>query len=365
MSAADDLTRIGLAGGIVVGANTGVGVSVSVNVVNRNTQAFIGAELGTTAEPSGTDVTAAGPVTVRADSTVRSGPPRWRRRSQGLPPAKKRSRTTKPSRSAAEAQSVLGETGQTYDLKVGVGYAGDVSVNVLDEETYAYVRDTKVHTDARLTVAGTNDTEIWSLAGSVAISLKGEKSSLGLADSISANVIHNDTQAFIADSTVDAESLSLLTNRTGTTRSLTASGSGAFVKEGIGVARSFSANVVFDTVEAYVVDSTATLVGSSSIKAENGCEILAIGGAAAYGGKSGFGVGIAVNVLGSELDINTTRAYVENSTVTIASGTLDVAALERQPLGRSADPRHHRVARVEFRPAELHRRRHAVGEHHR
>ena len=211
-----------------------------------------------------------------------------------------------------------------------------MSVNVLDEETYAYVRDTKVHTDGRLTVAGTNDTEIWSLAGSVAISLKGEKSSLGLADSISANVIHNDTQAFIADSTVDAESLSLLAKRTGTTRSLTASGSGAFVKEGIAVARSFSANVVLDTVEAYILDSTATLVGSSSINAENGCEILAIGGAAAYGGKYGFGVGIAVNVLGSELDINMTRAYVENSTVTIASGTLDVTALNDNP---GDDPR--------------------------
>ncbi|MCU0962995.1 MAG: hypothetical protein MUF48_23115, partial [Pirellulaceae bacterium] len=337
VSATDDLTRIGIAGGIVVGANTGVGVSVSVNVVNRNTQAYIGAELGTAAEPSGTDVTAAGPITVRADSTGALWTASVAAAVTGAPPSKKEIADNEAIKKAPQkAQSVLGETGQTYDLEVDVGYAGDVSVNVLDEETYAYVRDTKIDTDARLTVESTNDTEIWSLAGSVAISLKGEKSSRGLAASISANIIHNDTQAFIADSTVDAESLSLLAKRTGTTRSLTASGSGAFVKEGLGIAMSFSANVMLDTVEAYILDSTATLAGSSSIQAENACEILAIGGALAYGGKYGFGVGVAVNLLGSELDVNMTRAYVENSTVTIASGTLDVKALNDNP---GDDPR--------------------------
>jgi hypothetical protein len=338
ITATDDLTRIGITGGVVAGANTGIGVSVSTNVINRNTQAFIGTELDKDPGEGGTNIIAAGPITLEAKSTGALWMASLAAALTGSPPTEKEIADNERIRNApTKAQKVLGETGKTYELKVGVGVAGDVSVNVVDEETYAYINDRgSIVTDGKLDLSSINDTAIWSLAGSVAISSEGEETSRGIAGSISANVIHNDTRAFVSGSTLDAASLSLLADQKGGIRSLTAAGSGAPLKEGIAVAGSLSVNVVIDTVEAYLSGATATLAESSSIKAQNECQIWAIGGAFAYGGKDGVGVGIAVNVMGADGHPNVTRAYIEDSTVMLGNGTLEVSAFNENP---TMDPR--------------------------
>ncbi len=292
VSAIDDLTRIGVAGGVVAGANIGIGVSVSVNVIDRNTQAFIGTgfDPSNPLDPSvdtGTKVTAAGPITVDAKSTGALWTTSVAAAVTGKAPTENELVDNERIRNApAKAKKVLGETGQTHQLKVGVGIAGDVSVNVLDEETYAYINDTgTITTDGTLRLLSTGDTAIWSLAGSVAISLKGGKTSAGIAGSISTNVVTGDTKSFIVGAALDAASLSLLAERKGGIRSLTAAGSGAPLKQGIAVAGSISANVVLDTVEAYLTGATATFAESSSIRAENECQIWAIGGAARTGAR--------------------------------------------------------------------------------
>ena len=338
ISASDDLTRIGITGGVVAGANTGVGVSVSVNVINRNTQAFIGTAFDQTAGDGGTDITAAEPINLKASSTGALWTASVAAAVTGTPPSEKEIEDNERIKNApAKAKEVLGESGQNYELKTGVGISGDISVNVVDDETYAYINDAgSVVTEDKLDLSSTNDTAIWSLAGSVAISLKGEKTSLGIAGSISANFIDNDTKAFVSGTTLDAASLSLLAVEKGGIRSLTAAGSGAPLKEGIAVAGSIAVNAIIDTVEAYLSGATVTLDESSSIKAQNESEIWAIGGALAYGGKGGIGVGIAVNVMGTEDDPNVTRAYIDNSTVTMSNGTLEVSAYNENP---TTDPR--------------------------
>jgi hypothetical protein len=110
----------------------------------------------------------------------------------------------------SKAKEVLGETGESTELKVGVGIAGDVSVNILTEKTYAYINDQgTIHADGLLKLSSTGDTAIWSLAGSVALSFKGEKNSKGIAGSISVNVITSDTKAFVSGAGLTAGSLSL------------------------------------------------------------------------------------------------------------------------------------------------------------
>jgi len=338
VSAGDDLIRIALTGGVVVGANHGIGVSISFNLVNRNTQAYLGTALGTDAGAAGTEIAAAGPITIKAKATGALWTASVAAAVTGTSPSEKEIVANEQIKNAPhKAQQILGETGKDYDLKVGVGEAGDVSVNVVDEETHAFINDTgNIVTDAELDLTSTNDTTIWSLAGSVAVSLKGEKKSRGIAGSISANVINNDTKAMIRGATADAGSLSLLAQRTGGIRSLTAGGSGAALKEGVAVAGSISVNVISDTVEAYLSDAKATLGASSTVEAGNQCQIWAIGGAVGYGGKKGVGVGIAINLMGTDPDPNVTRAYIKNSAVTMADGTLTVSALNENP---SMDPR--------------------------
>ena len=69
----DDLTRIGIEGGIVKSPSTGVGISLGVNIVSRDTEAYIGTGYsnGTLLAPrqaANTVITAAGPIAVDATS---------------------------------------------------------------------------------------------------------------------------------------------------------------------------------------------------------------------------------------------------------------------------------------------------------
>ncbi|TWU31778.1 dockerin type I domain-containing protein [Novipirellula artificiosorum] len=338
VSALDDLTRVGVTGGVVAGANVGVGVSVSVNDLTRITQAYIGTEfdpdspLDTSAD-TGTTVTAAGAISVDALATGALWTASVAAAVTGTAPSEKELIDNERVKNApAKAQTILGETGQTYELKVGVGVAGDVSVNILDEDTYAYLNDTGTITaGGQVDVSSLNDTALWSLAGSVAISLKGEKTSLGIAGSISVNNVTSDTRSFIAGATIGADSLAVLARRKGGIRSLTASGAGAPLKEGVALAGSVSVNVVHDTVEAYLAETTTSLAADSSVIAVNECQIWAIGGAAAWGGKAGVGVGVAVNVMGSDSKPNVTQAYIHGSTVMVTDGALEVSAANENP----------------------------------
>ncbi len=334
ISATDDMTKIGITGGVVAGENKGVGVSVSVNVINRNTQAFVGNDLLQNAGQAGTNITAGGAITLTAKSTGAL----WTAAVAAAvitdkPPTEKEVTDNELIKKApSKAKAVLGETGESSELKVGVGIAGDVSVNILTEKTYAYINDQGIiHADGQLKLSSTGDSAIWSLAGSVALSLKGEKNSKGIAGSISVNVITSDTKAFVSGAGLTAGSLSLTAERKGGVRSLTAAGSGAPLKAGIAFAGSISVNVVIDTVEAYLVAVTATSTGATSVIAKNECQIWAIGGAVAYGGKGGVGIGIAVNIMKG-----VTRACIADSTVTIPGGTLEVSALNDNP---TWDPR--------------------------
>ena len=209
--------------------------------------------------------------------------------------------------------------------------AGDISVNLVNsDKAYAFINDTgPVTSGGSLVVQSTGDDEIWSLAGAVAISLDGEESSTALAGSISVNVINGDMQAFVKGATIDALGAHLLAERTGGIRSLTAAGSGAPAEEGIAAAGSISINVDLTSTEAYLEGVIATLGGSSSVRAIDESQIWAIAGAVGLGGSGGYGFGVGINLLGSDQNPNVTRAYIDNSQVTIGSGLLEVSAVSQ------------------------------------
>jgi len=335
ISATDDLVRISVTGGLVAGASIGIGVSVSVNFVDRDTQAFIGTSYDLAPGTAGTDIYAGGQITISSTSTGRLWTGALAAVVSGSPPSEKEVADNDRVKNApSKAQKVLGESGDPSKekIKIGVGVAGDVSVNVIVEDTYAYINDTGlIQTDGALTLSSVSDSEIWSLAGAVAIVLKGEQTSVGIAGSLSANVLTSKTVAFIAGATVQAGSVTIEARREGGIRSLTAAGSGAPLKEGIAVAGSISVNVVLDDVEAYMSGVDATVDGNCSITATNEVFIVAVGGAVGFGGRAGVGVGIAINVMGADMDPNVTKAYVDDSRITITAGTLEVSATNENP----------------------------------
>ena len=80
VSALDDLTRIGINGSLAKSQSSVVGVSLGVNVVSRDTEAYIGTGYsgGTllAAGNANTIVTAAGPIAIGATTPATSGQPR-------------------------------------------------------------------------------------------------------------------------------------------------------------------------------------------------------------------------------------------------------------------------------------------------
>ena len=68
VGAHDDLTRIGIAGGVAAGQSVGVGVSAAINIVSRSTSAFVGTAADAPAGDAQTSIGVDGDVTIVATS---------------------------------------------------------------------------------------------------------------------------------------------------------------------------------------------------------------------------------------------------------------------------------------------------------
>ena len=169
----------------------------------------------------------------------------------------------------------------------------------------------------------TNTAE-WSLAGAVALNLKNSQTTAtekatGVAGSISVNNLEGDAEAFIDRATVTADSVNVEAYRTGGIRSLTAGAAGSNLSTSTSVAFSVSVNVVSYTVQAYIESAQITSTNDVGVTANDSTDIYAIAGAGAYGGTNGYGIALAINLLGIQAQpaLNQeekpalTRAYVD------------------------------------------------------
>ena len=109
------------------------------------------------------------------------------------------------------------------------------------------------------------------------------------------------------------------------------------------MAGSASINIVLAETKAYLTEVTVNVDGNVSIKANDKSEIWSVAGAGSYGDKAGFGAAVSLNLIGFSTLIDAvpnrpgkTQAYIENSTVTIRNGTLEISAGVDNP---TVDPR--------------------------
>ncbi len=183
------------------------------------------------------------------------------------------------------------------------------------------------------------------LAGTLAVSTAAKgNASTGLAGAIGVNILNRDDRAFLAAATpVTAASLDVAAEVSGGIRALTAGASVATDEQGTSVAGSVAVNVIMGSVVADITDADITLGSGSTVTADDSSDIWAIGGGLAYGGKTGVGIGVAVNILGTSGSPDQTDATVSGSTISISDGTLSVDAVNADPatdiFGTSADPR--------------------------
>ena len=188
-------------------------------------------------------------------------------------------------------------------------------------------------------------TLIVSVAGGVALSqqqLNSDKSNNAIAGALGINIVTDTTKAYLENATVTAAQIDVAADHGGRTISLAVGAAGASPSAAVGgggssnaVAGSVTINVDLPDTEAFVKDAHLTLGSDSWVTANEASWIVGIAGSGAYGGSNGFGVAIAINLIGFDIALTSepalAAAYIEGSTVTLAGGTLSVLATDSDP----------------------------------
>ncbi|MEB3294495.1 MAG: DUF4347 domain-containing protein, partial [Synechococcales bacterium] len=348
LTADDETTRVNLVGGVAKGNNIGVGMSVSIHQMDRTVDALLGNQTG--AAGLGTDIQT-GDIGINAKgrgglwsfslaAAAVSKDPKQAPTSTATqePPAQPDAasddpldgvslptlfgemtpESPTPGNNAANTSNDKGNQGKT-----GIGIAGDVAINLATDRVRAFINDAGSIKGEKLTLEAINSTEMRVASGSAAfVATDPSKKSLGIAGSFSLNNLTGTTSAFIAGTATSGKKLDLEANQisikaahTGDIIALSASGSGAPGKDGIAIAGSVSINRISSSTQAYMDGVRAAVAGTMLIEAKDTSKIFAIGGAVGFGGKAGFGAGVAVNLIN-----NTIKANLNNSTLQQGQG---------------------------------------------
>jgi hypothetical protein len=203
--------------------------------------------------------------------------------------------------------------------KYGFAVSGSASVNTVWDTTEAYVSDSVIAQSDDLELLADESTRIWAFAGSGALTTN-KKGGLGVAGAVTVNTIDNDTRAYIHDSSLsDVGALTLHSQATGRIIGIAAGLAGA--PRGVGIAGSVAVNRIYGETEAYIDGGTVVSgVTDLVVEASDTSSIVAVAGALAYGGKAGVGAGVAVNIIDGSA-----QAFVADSDVA-ASGGLTLLA---------------------------------------
>ena len=311
--AKDSSFIINLTGGIATSSSIGIGASIAIDEITRDTRAFIGNELlsatsdGKPGEAEFT-VIANGPVTIEAknDGFIFS---------LALAAAVVKEKTTDPNK-PAEPKS---------ESKFGLGISAEVVINEMGDTAIAFVHDSAVKA-VSLTMKAGNKTLIIGAGGSMSIvTTKG--TSVGLAGSFAFNDITNVTKSVTDNSNV-VLSGSYDSSADGSERiiSICASGSGSTSSDSISIAGQVSINAIGSQTAASILNLSDISANDVKLFAKDNSLIFSIAGALAYGGKGGIGASIAFNdIPGLLSERNYTIASIESSDVD-AAGFLDMDA---------------------------------------
>ncbi len=351
VNASDFTFALNIGGDVVEGRQTGAGISSAINVVSRDTEASISP---TSVVPPGTTPTAAiemgGNLQVEAEN---SGPIlaiglSGAYVSNSLPTGADADSDGQNATNLKQSFSIFNLPGvpglaKNVQPNSGFGLAGDAVANVVVDTTEAYIDipSGTVAVTGSTTIEASNPTDLISIAGAGAL-VTNAKSDAGIGGSFASDVLNGGTDAYLEGAgLLRSSSLDIDSDRSGIIVSLTAA-AGASPEAGSGIAGDVSVNVVLQTTTAYVSDTTIDLVGTASatvgtasVTAEDTAEIWAVGGALGYGSSGGYGVSIAVNLIGTDNAPTATTAYISGSVLGTSGGTVTVSASDADS---TADP---------------------------
>ena len=349
ITAAEDMTLPTYAGDVVKGGNLGIGVSLVFNEIDRNVQAYFGdidgksnvtaTQLGlqslsinaeTNGHYFGFSLAAAKADT---DQTPSGGT------NSNTTPVATNPFTNQPFDSAPPP------SGGSY----GVAVSGDVVFNQITDTTQAILdyAGTLTPTQGSVALTAYDNTELLGIAGAAAI-VSGKDGSAGLAGSYAENRLITDTLAQVHRGTIDIlteDSVTVTASQGGFATAVAAGGSGGFnhADGSAEIAGSVAINVVTPVTAARIDGTSITTNGDVTLTATDTIPMLAIAGAASFGGKAGIGASAATNLthwtspLTGDKYGESVLAQISGATINQSFGNTSLTAKIADP--SSTDPR--------------------------
>lgn len=174
----------------------------------------------------------------------------------------------------------------------GSAFAGQISLNWVDNTTDAHVKGGSLEADKATTISAKDQGTINSYTGAVAVSGGGNGAAVGA--SIAANLIEGKTTSSLEDTTVNSGgALSVTADETSQIQSIVAAGAASGKFAG---AFSASGNYIHTDTDAYISNKNEMKTGALSVLAKNGSNAtLGVGSAAIGGNSAGASIGVMVN----------------------------------------------------------------------
>jgi hypothetical protein len=324
VAAEDDSTIINGGGGITAGKSVGVGFSVAINEIGRDTQAL----LGKRAESfNGSDVNA-------VDNTIHFDQPHGYVTGDAvqydpgngsaivapgtyyvivvdphtirLAPTLADAYAATPVYVVLDATGVLDAAGQTQTLRDVPTAAGSDSAG--GSVRLAAVNDGSIGT---ITVAGAVITKGSSKpAEGEQAPQGGGKFGFGLSADVAVNTISDLTRAAVENASLTASDLTVAARDDSHIFALAGAVSVATNEEGIGASGAWTQNTISEDTETLVTGSTLSLDGGFTLSAKNTGHIVGISAGLSGGGEAGVAGSVSVN----DID-QTARAKVDTSSV--------------------------------------------------
>jgi hypothetical protein len=313
VQAHDGYFLFNVAGAVQSAANTGVGASVAIDNVSRDTEAFIGDPAGAAGNGSTAVLNTLGNVIVDAKNNGVLG-------TLALAAAKSSSNSNSTSQSSGD----------------GVGVSGDVSINNVTDVTLAYLHHAQV-TAHNLALHADNPTVFIALGGSAALELNSGSSSTGIAGSFDQNGLNNLlTRAFLDSTSVTLTGdLQLDATNHGQLFSIAASGSAVpSGSSGLAIAGQVSVNSISATTTTDVVDNSSVHAANVSLESSDKEQIVAVAGGLAFGGQTGIGAAVDTNTTDTTVGATVDASTIGTSAQPVSS--LSLTAIGDDQIGAFA-----------------------------
>ncbi|GEM_PF-3017291 len=310
IQAEDDSLLINVAGGVARSGSVGIGFSIAINDMDRETRALIGNQA--TESGSGGSLTASGNLLLDAEASGTQG-------AFTVAGSGQAGQDDPKAKGGDGAKTNAKDSGQQG--KSGVGISASVSINLVADITEASIADltsvtvsgtaassvavdrdgdgtadATVNLDRGIKARALNDTLALAGAGSLTVALD---KSAGLAGAFTWNQLVKDTRATIADATVTVVGggVTLDAENSKAMWSISASGAGG---DKVGIAGSVAYSNIDNVTEAAIDNANVDADSTAVLDARDTSDIRSVAGSASYGGKAGVGAGVAISTVDSD-----------------------------------------------------------------